>query len=71
MCRSCVILAAVVSLSRMQKQFHMYFLANPGGTVIIVYKRDRPKHKQTTVGVQTVVTLSVPWLVLDQQSYWH
>lgn len=69
-CRRCEILAAVVSLFRMQKQFHMYFLTNPGGTVIIVYKRDRPKHKQTTAGVQSVVTLPAPWLVLDQQSYW-
>lgn len=57
-CRSRVILAPVVSLSRMQKQFHMYFLTNPGGTVIIVFKRHRPKHKQATAGVQTVGTTS-------------
>lgn len=51
-----MILVAVVFLSRMQTQFHMYFLANPGGTMIIA----RHKHKYTTVGVQSVISLPIP-----------
>lgn len=39
-----ILVGLVLSVSRMQKQFHMYFLAKPGGTMIIVCKK---KSKRT------------------------
>lgn len=58
-----ILVGLVLSVSRMQKQFHMYFLANPGGTMIIVCKK---KSKQ--IGTNELqweyrlITLPVPCL---------
>lgn len=41
-----ILVGVVLSVSRMQKEFHMYFLANPGGTMIIVCKK-KSKHAGT------------------------
>lgn len=56
-----ILVGLVLSVSRMQKQFHMYFLANPGGTMIIVCKK-KSKHTDTNElqWEYQLITLLVP-----------